>query len=87
MEKEIEDAINHRDEQIRSWFKIPVYPEEEGKLGRLNCPQCGDGLVRIRGRYPNMPTRDICATCAIESLEGIVGNLYPNNQANQSNHV
>ncbi len=78
-----EDGKNERDKQIQSWFKIPIYPTEEGKLGRINCPQCGDGLVRIRATNPRENPRDVCATCAIEILETVVQNLYPHNQPSQ----
>lgn len=52
-------------------MKLPIHPPEEGKLGRIHCPTCGDGLVRIRGKHPNTPNRDVCATCAVEMLECI----------------
>lgn len=79
-----ERTRDERDTQILSWLKIPIWPEEEGKLGRIVCPTCGDSLIRIRGPFPNTPPRDVCATCAIETMEMIKGNLYPNNQATSS---
>jgi len=78
---EVEEAVNHRDSQILSWFKLPIKPTEPMKIGPIFCDSCGGTLWFVRGRHPNEPKRIVCPTCAIEILESIVSNLYPNNQA------
>lgn len=77
------DVINARDEQILSWFKLPIKLPLEGHIGPISCDECGGVLWRVRGRHPDEPRRAICPTCAIEILETLQGNLYPNNQAMQ----
>lgn len=79
----IQEEVNERDSQILSWFKIPIWATEEGKLGKMVCDTCGDSLIRIRGKYPKELPRDVCATCAIEILENLQASLYPNNQSAQ----
>lgn len=70
------DMLEERDSQVISWIKLPIEFTQEGKIGRLNCRMCGDGLVRIRGAYPRQSPRDVCATCAVETIENILENLY-----------
>ena len=38
---------------------------------RKGCPVCGGELVKIRGRYPGTPEREVCPTCLQERLERI----------------
>ena len=35
------------------------------------CGICGGKLVKIRGRYPKEPKREVCPTCLQERLEQI----------------
>ena len=43
----------------------------ESKEEFKGCGICGGALVKIRGRYPKTPRREICPTCAVERLEDI----------------
>ena len=82
-----EKTIAERDAQIMSWNKIPI----KGKLGeditKTVCGVCGQVLAIIRGKYPNDSQRLVCPCCAIEILESIYSNLYPNSQACRSETI
>jgi hypothetical protein len=36
------------------------------------CKACGGELAEIRGRHPGHPTRTVCPTCLVETLETLV---------------
>jgi hypothetical protein len=38
------------------------------------CDQCGGTLARIRGRDPTAPSRTVCPTCLVETLERLINN-------------
>ena len=79
--KREDDVIKARDEQILSWFKLPIKePYKDMRLGPIACDMCGGGLYKVRSVYPGDAPRLICPTCAIEILGSIVANLHPNNQ-------
>lgn len=77
--EELERQKEERDKQILSWHELPI--KKTDKLGLIRCDLCGGDLFRVRGRYPDEEKRLVCPTCAIEILESIYSNLYPNNQA------
>lgn len=81
--KREQDVIDARDEQILSWFKLPI-KNFENKLGEFQCDMCGGRLFYVRARYPYDPNRAVCPTCAIEILETLQSNLFPNNQEQES---
>ena len=35
------------------------------------CSVCGGKLVKIRGRYPKDPEREVCPTCLAEKMDMI----------------
>ena len=69
----IEDSTMKGYKNVRSWFKNFNYPALNYDAKR--CPVCGGKLTIIRGKYPKMPRRKACATCAVEIIESIVDNL------------
>ncbi len=84
-----EGAIEERDQQILSWREIPIKGLKADGTGPIGCDKCGGALYKVRAKYPAnmeeiMQGRLICPTCAIETLEHIYSNLYPNNQSARS---
>lgn len=84
--KAFEMGANNRDEQIRSWHELPIKDWKKNGTGPIGCDKCGGALYKVRAKHPYPPEkalegRLICPTCAIEILEGIYDNLYPNNVA------
>mgnify|MGYP003395717940 CR=1 FL=1 len=81
----IEQGRNERDTQILSWFKMPIKYKENNQLGQVCCDVCGGKLFVVRSKYPHGEMRTVCPTCAIEILEQITSNLFPNNLASKVN--
>jgi hypothetical protein len=36
------------------------------------CRTCGGTLAEVRGRYPGTPSRTVCPTCMLETLEDLL---------------
>lgn len=84
-----QQGADNRDEQVRSWYTLPIKDWKLNGTGPIGCDKCGGALYKVRAKHPYPPEkalegRLICPTCAIEILEGIYDNLYPNNQAKES---
>jgi hypothetical protein len=47
------------------------------------CKYCSGQLVRIRGRYPKEPKREVCPTCLAEKMDDIKAILNNSNEPKQ----
>ena len=57
-------------DNLRSLIELSAYKDFHGA-----CNKCAGSPVKIRGKHPGDPDRDVCPTCAREILEHIYDNL------------
>lgn len=49
----------------------PAPPDKVQAMVGPFCQTCGSKTVRIRGRYPRDPEREVCPTCLAERMDTI----------------